>query len=244
MFKSIKAIITILITMTTCSCISNSTEIESLKKWSAGAIVTTDAIEAYGADKVFISTDITDDIYNRIYGKSYKTDCTVPLKDLCYLKLLHYDINGDIRIGEMICNRSIANHLIAIFKELYQAKYPIERMVLIDEYDANDEASMRANNSSSFNYRMIAGGGKWSKHALGLAVDINPLYNPYVKILPQGQIYVEPQNAQLYIDRTKDFDYKIDTSDLCYKLFVQYDFEWGGDWETIKDYQHFEKYEK
>lgn len=239
--NNLKVIITILITTTMCSCKFHFAETESLKKWSAGAIVTAAAIEAYGEDKVFIGTDITDEIYKRIYGKSYKVDCTVPLKELCYLKLLHYDINGNIRIGEMICNRMIEHDLIAIFKELYHAKYPIERMILIDEYNADDEASMSDNNSSSFNYRMITGGGKLSKHALGLAVDINPLYNPYVKILPQGQLYVEPHNAQLYVDRTKDFDYKIDTSDLCYKLFVRYGFEWGGDWETRKDYQHFEK---
>ena len=227
--------------MMMCSCKPNEKAIESLKKWSVGAIVTPAAIKSYGEDKVFVSTDITDDIYNRIYGKSYKIDCDIPLTDLRYLKILHYDIHGKIHIGEMICNKIIEHDLIAIFKELYNAKYPIEKMVLIDEYDADDEISMRNNNTSAFNYREITGGGKLSKHALGLAVDINPLYNPYVKILPNGQVYMEPNNAQPYIDRSKKFDYKIDSSDLCYRLFKKYNFEWGGDWETRKDYQHFEK---
>ena len=233
--------INLLITIILYSCKFNSPEIEHLKNWNAGKIVTTSSVKKYGENKVFISTEITDKIYDRIYGKSYKINCTVPLNDLCYLKILHYDINGDIRIGEIICNKSIEQDLIAIFKELYKAKYPIEKMILIDEYNADDEASMKDNNSSSFNYRMITNGKKLSKHALGLAIDINPLYNPYVKILDNGQIQVEPHNAQPYIDRTKKFNYKIDTLDLCYKLFKQYNFEWGGDWKTIKDYQHFEK---
>lgn len=223
------------------SCEINSIEIENLKKWRAGAIVTVDAIQMYGENKIFISTDITKDIYNRINGKSYKIGCSIPLCDLRYLKILHYDIDGNVRIGELICNKSIENDLLAIFRELYKAKYPIGRMVLIDEYMADDELSMKDNNSSAFNFRMIVGGGKLSKHAMGLAVDINPLYNPYVKILPDGQLHVEPKDAQLYIDRTKDFRYKIESYDLCCKLFRQYNFEWGGDWKTIKDYQHFEK---
>ncbi|MBQ2026950.1 MAG: M15 family metallopeptidase [Alistipes sp.] len=241
MYNYINVTINFIIALIMCACNIQSTEVENLKKWNAGAVVTTKAIKIYGEDNVFVSSNITKDIYERIYGKSYKIDCTIPLTDLCYLKILHYDIAGNIRIGEMICNKMIANDLISIFRELYKAKYPIERMILIDEYNANDEVSMSNNNSSSFNYRMITGGGKLSKHALGLAVDINPLYNPYVKILPNGQLHVEPHNAQLYVDRRTDFDYKIDSSDLCYKLFTQYGFEWGGDWETRKDYQHFEK---
>ncbi len=241
MKKYIYQTINIIFTFIMLSCNVHSAEVENLKNWNAGAVITTEAIKIYGEEKTFVSSEISKDIYDRIYGKSYKTDCTIPLTDLCYLKILHYDIDGKIRIGEMICNKMISNDLISIFRELYLAKYPIEKMILIDKYDANDEASMRDNNSSSFNFRTITGGGKLSKHALGLAVDINPLYNPYVKILPNGDIYVEPNNAHVYIDRSNGFDYKIDSSDLCYKLFTQYGFEWGGDWKTIKDYQHFEK---
>ena len=99
---------------------------------------------------------------------------------------------------------------------------------------------MSDNNSSCFNYREITGGGKLSKHALGLAIDINPLYNPYVKELPD-RLHYEPKNSLPYIDRSKTFPYKIDTADLCYKLFKQYGYTWGGEWKTRKDYQHFEK---
>ena len=225
-----------------CSCESHSnTELNYLENWNAGKVVSAKTVKIFGEENIFISSEITDEIFARIYGKSYKIGCEIPREDLRYLKLLHYDIEGEIHIGEMICDKSIASDLTYIFKELYNAQYPIERMVLIDDYNADDETSMRNNNSSAFNYREITGGGKLSKHALGLAVDINPLYNPYVKILPNGQLHIEPHNSEPYIDRTKKFHYKIDSTDLCYKLFKQYGFEWGGEWDTRKDYQHFER---
>ena len=78
-----------------------------------------------------------------------------------------------------------------------------------------------------------------SKHGLGFAVDINTLYNPYTKEV-NGKRILEPATAGEYVDRNKDFPYKIDHSDLCYKLFTEHGFEWGGDWKSAKDYQHFE----
>ena len=99
--------------------------------------------------------------------------------------------------------------------------------------------SMRDNNSSAFNFRYISYSTKLSKHALGLAVDINTLYNPYVKNV-DGRRNVEPANAEKYTDRSIEFPHKIDHDDLCYKVFMQHGFEWGGDWEHAKDYQHFE----
>lgn len=128
----------------------------------------------------------------------------------------------------MICNKAVCNDLIAIFRTLYQAEYPIERMVLIDEYDADDERSMQANNSSAFNFRFVSGTRKLSSHSLGMAVDINPLYNPYVKKGKSGKTTVYPQNAMPYVDRTKTFPFKIDKNDLCYKEFIKRGFTWGG----------------
>lgn len=215
-------------------------EIRHLESWDAGFIVSPEAVKAYGEDRVFVDIPISESIYSRIYGKSYKEDCNVPIEDLCYLKLLHFDINYDIRIGELICSSSLANDLVQIFKALYEAKYPIEKMILIDDYNADDEASMNDNNTSAFNFRQIVGGGKLSKHATGHAVDINPLYNPYVKTTG-GQIYVAPSSALPYVDRTQKFPYMIIKNDICYQLFINHGFQWGGDWETIKDYQHFEK---
>lgn len=189
----------------------------------------------------FTQSEITDAIFAQIKGKSFKDNCTTPRADLRYLQILHYNKDGEVLEGEMICHKSIANDLLAIFQELYKAKYPIERMKLVDEYEADDEASMRANNSSAFNFRYISGTKSLSRHSRGMAVDINPLYNPYVRYRG-GRTLVEPANAKPYVDRSKDFPYKIVKGDLCYRLFKKYGFTWGGDWKNSKDYQHFEKY--
>lgn len=155
-------------------------------------------------------------------------------------EMLHKGFDGQTKEGELVVNKAIADDVLAIFEELYQADYPIEKVRLVDEYDADDEASMRDNNSSAFNFRFISHTTKVSKHGLGMAVDINPLYNPYVKAV-KGETSIEPAVAAAYVDRSGDFPYKIDHDDLCYKLFTKYGFTWGGDWEHSKDYQHFER---
>lgn len=189
---------------------------------------------------IFQSEIITDRIKAKINGLSYPKDCKIPYEDLRYLRVSHVDFEGRVQTGELICNKAIADDLLDIFKKLYAARYPIERLRLIDEYGANDEKSMSDNNSSCFCYRTISGSNKISKHGYGLAVDINPLYNPYV--VPAGKAErVEPAGAVPYTDRSGSFSHKIDHRDLCYKLFREHGFSWGGDWKSRKDYQHFEK---
>ena len=190
---------------------------------------------------IFESSPIPDDVFGKMQGKSFKAGCTVPREDLRYLRVSHKDADGTSHIGEMVCSASIADDLLDIFRQLYEAGYPIERMTLIDEYDAEDEASMRANNSSCFNFRPVTGGRKVSKHGMGAAVDINPLYNPYVRVRDDGTSHVEPATAGAYTDRNADFPYKITSGDLCVRLFKEHGFRWGGDWKSLKDYQHFEK---
>lgn len=208
--------------------------------WHAGEKVTAQQIGEYGLERCFASLPVDDATFARMSGKSFKKNCTMPRAELRYLRVLHYDLAGEIRLGELVCNKVIANDLTEIFRILYNARYPIERMVLIDEYEADDERSMAANNSSAFNFRFFAGTTRLSKHSTGMAVDINPLYNPYVRTR-EGRTIIEPQGARPYVDRSKDFPCKIDTSDLCYKEFVKRGFEWGGSWKSSKDYQHFEK---
>ena len=190
-------------------------------------------------EKSFYMAEITDELFSRMYGKSYKENCNVPREELIYLHILHKDLDGNTKQGEIVVNKLISDDVLDIFKELYKANYPIEKVRLIDEYNADDESSMRDNNSSSFNFRFISHTTTISKHGRGLAVDINPLYNPYIKEV-NGQISLEPSTAEPYVDRTADFPYKIDHNDLCYKLFMEHGFEWDGDWENAKDYQHFE----
>lgn len=209
-------------------------------EWKAGDTISKKEANRLGSS-AFSEHHISPAIFNRIYGKSYKVGAKIDTTDLRYLHLLHYNLKGEIRKGEIICNKYISKDLTEIFKALYDAKYPIESLVLIDEFDANDERSMSANNSSCFCYRAINNGsGKLSAHSQGLAVDINPKYNPCVR-MRDGELQVEPANGINYVDRSKAFPYKIDEKDLAYRLFTQHGFTWGGKWTSLKDYQHFEK---
>ena len=188
----------------------------------------------------FTVRPVPDDIFELMKGRTYKEGCTVPREDLRYILCLHKDIGGRSIVGEMVAGAGIADDLKDILLKLYEASYPIERMRLPDYWDADDEMMMRENNSSCFNFRKVSGSAKLSRHSLGLAVDINPLYNPYVKVRPDGTVTVKPLTASEYADRDKEFDYKIVRGDLCWKLFTERGFRWGGSWKSVKDYQHFE----
>ena len=189
--------------------------------------------------------EISDDLFERMQaGNTYKENCIIPREDLRYLLVLHKDKDGHTHQGEMVVHKLIAEDVLEIFEKLYDADYPIERMVLPDNYMADDEAMMRDNNSSCFNFRLISHTTRISKHGLGMAVDINTLYNPYHKIVTNDdgttEEVIEPATGEAYLDRTQEFEYKINKDDLCYRLFIEKGFEWGGDWTDRKDYQHFE----
>lgn len=190
-------------------------------------------------EEAFYIRELDQELMERIRGRSFKDNCTVPAGDLRYLHVLHKDLDGNVLEGEMICNKYIAEDVLEILRVLFENDYPIEKIRLVDEYDAVDEASMADNNSSSFNFRFVSYTNHVSKHGYGLAVDINPLYNPYTKIV-DGKRSVEPANGVPYLDREKEFPYKITRDDLCCRLFLEHGFNWGGDWENSKDYQHFE----
>ena len=191
------------------------------------------------AEEAFYMTEISDALFARMEGKTFKADCTLPREDLRYLHVLHVDGAGEVHEGEMVVNYHIAEDVLEILRKLYEAGYPIERMRLMDEYDADDETAMRDNNSSCFNFRFISHTTRVSKHGLGLAVDINTLYNPYTRVA-DGVRIVEPATGEAYLDREADFPYKITEGDLCWQLFAEHGFIWGGSWKNRKDYQHFE----
>ena len=191
--------------------------------------------------QVFSVQPIPDSVFLRMQGRSWPEGCTIRRSDLRYLRLSHFDAENKEHVGEMVCNKTIANDIVEIFRELYRQKYPIQRIRLMDDYEADDEQAMRDNNTSSFCYRKISGSSKLSKHATGMAVDINTLYNPYVRSGKDGHRIVEPATATKYVDRRKSFPYKIVKGDLLHRLFLQHGFKWGGSWRTMKDWQHFEK---
>jgi hypothetical protein len=189
----------------------------------------------------FYYIELSDEIKERITGLSYPaddTDCKISYDDLNYIKLKHYDFEGRVHGGELIVNKALADEVTNIFYELYKGKYPLTSVKLVDDFGqpGDDTLSMEANNTSAFCYRTVFGGGHLSRHSYGAAIDINPLYNPY---LDDGRI--APLTGAPYADRAKDFPGKIDHSDLAYKLFKKYGWEWGGDWRGDKDYQHFSK---
>lgn len=161
--------------------------------------------------------------------------------DLRYVHIIHYDFDGKLAEGELICHNSIAEDLVEIFYDLYASEYQIEKVTLIENYNGDDTASMADNNTSCFNYRVVDGTKSLSRHALGLAIDINPLYNPYIRYDKKGGQTVSPVEGEAYADRTVSFPYKIDPDDLCYRLFTEHGFTWGGNWNSSKDYQHFQK---
>lgn len=217
------------------SCLKLFVLLLSLYLLSAQNIVNALTFKADG----FSVTTIDDTTFARMKGKTYKDNCTVPLSELRHVKVLYKNKAKQTLKGEIVCNKHIADDIAEIFYELYKANYPIERIRLMDDYNADDETAMRDNNTSSFNFRFISHSTKVSKHGLGLAVDLNTLYNPFV-LTVDGKLHVEPETALKYVDRSKNFDYKIDENDLAYKLFIQHGFEWGGHWKTRKNYQHFE----
>lgn len=204
-----------------------------------GDIVGEEVVARRGVGSFFSVSKISDSVFERMRGRSYKEGCRVAREDLRYLLCLHKDAQGRSIVGEMVVNRAIANDVLEILRKLYDAHYPIERMRLIDDYGADDQRSMAANNSSAFNYRITTGSTKLSAHARGLAVDINPLYNPCRRTVG-GKVVVEPRQGRKYLQREAKFPYKIVKGDLCYRLFTARGFVWGGNWRTVKDYQHFE----
>ncbi len=219
---------------------SPEASLQSLREWQPGAVVSREAVAAYGLKRCFTAQPIPDKVFARMRGKSFPKDCSVPRASLRYVRVLHYDTDGLIRLGEMVCHKDIAADLLEIFGELYRSHYPIHSIRLIDDFGASDERSMRANNSSCFCFRAIKGQRRLSRHAQGRAVDINTLYNPCVRRVG-GKLSVQPATGARFADRRQDFPYKIDRNDLAYKLFTAHGFRWGGAWRTVKDYQHFEK---
>lgn len=209
-------------------------------RFRPGDVVPEPYLKVYGSIGFFTGVPVPESLRQRMDGCSYKKMADIGWDDLRYLLVLHRDADGNALVGEMVCNKAIAADLLSIFKALYEAGYPIEKMRLVECYDGDDEASMRDNNTSCFNQRKTVG-GMVSRHSYGLAVDVNPRYNPYFRQRSAWQTLVQPQGSETYLDRDGVFPYKIVKGDLCYRLFRQHGFSWGGDWLRGKDYQHFER---
>ncbi len=167
-------------------------------------------------------------------GASWRDGCPVPPEELRAVDLSHWDDDGAVRQGRIIVHRAYAEAMVAAFSDIYEARFPIHRMTPIDAYDGDDQASMRANNTSAFNCRFVSGTTRWSEHAFGRAIDVNPLVNPYVK----GSS-VDPPEGEPYADRRKREPGMIHGGDVVVRAFATRGWEWGGYWSNGRDYQHF-----
>lgn len=154
---------------------------------------------------------------------------------LALVEVSHVDFQGKIKVGCIVVEDTLAEEVCQIFKILYDMGFPIQSVLLIENFGGNDLASMRANNTSAFNYRVIAGTNTLSNHSDGRAIDINPLINPHVI---SGQ--ANPSEGQEYVERSVTKEGMINKNDEVTKLFQGYGWTWGGDWKN-PDYQHFEK---
>lgn len=188
----------------------------------------------------FCYYELTESLKQRMTGMSYPEEGSdvITYDDLRYIELLHYDFDGNVKEGELIVNVKVAQEVSEIFLELYKAQYPLESVVLVDDFGepGDDNLSMAANNTSGFNYRYVTGSSKLSRHSYGAAIDVNPMINPYI----DGD-RVAPENGAEYVDRSLKLPGMIDHDDFCYKLFKEHGWTWGGDWSGDKDYQHFSK---
>ncbi len=148
------------------------------------------------------------------------------------IEVEYCDYNGNITKGKLVINKKIKAEVEAVFKELVSIKFPIEKIVPISEYEWDDDKSMKDNNSSSYNYRAVAGSSKLSDHSYGIAIDINPRYNPMIK---EGKIY--PENGVYNVNLKGT----ISKESEIVKIFKRHGWKWGGDYKSLKDYQHFYK---
>ncbi len=224
----------------------SSLKIENTTGVEAGTVLSSGKIDIGAPEKYFTIQEIDDNIFKNVNGKSYHENGDISLNELRYLKLLHYNYEHEIQVGELIVNEKIAEDCRNIFRELFEQEYEIQSMRLVDNYwtgdsGETDKNSIEHNNTSAFHYRVITGGAALSEHALGYAVDVNPLQNPYVNLDRDGNPTQYYKDMELYLDRTSGAGHMITSEDICYQTFIKYGFSWGGDWENPKDYQHFEK---
>jgi hypothetical protein len=202
------------------------------------ALATVAAALAAGGEPAFEgrSEPIRGQIEDRIVGSSWHRGCPVGLNKLRLLEVSHWGFDGDVHRGRLVVHRAEDRAILRVMKRLFNKRYPIRRMELIDRYGADDNRSMNADNTSAFNCRFVAGTSRWSMHAYGRAIDVNPIENPYV-----SGSHVSPPAGEPYADRSRNAKGMIHAGDVVVKAFrKKAGWEWGGAWSGgTKDYQHF-----
>jgi D-alanyl-D-alanine carboxypeptidase len=172
----------------------------------------------------------------RMSGVSWHPGCPVGFADLRLLTVSHWGFDGRVHRGRLVVHRDSAAGMVQVMRRLYQLRYPIRRMRLVDAYGADDHRSMDADNTSAFNCRFVAGSpGVWSEHAYGRAIDVNPIENPYVT----DSGYVSPPTGARFAQRSRHVKGLIHRDGPVVAAFAAIGWGWGGAWPWPKDYQHF-----
>jgi hypothetical protein len=170
----------------------------------------------------------------QVTGSSWHEGCPVALDDLALVSLTHWDLDGQLREGRLIVAARVADDVRDAFRRLYEARFPIQRVELVEAYGASDDRSMAANNTSSFNCRPVTGGTSFSRHAYGEAIDLNPLQNPYVR----GRL-VAPPEGRAWLDRKRLRPGVVVADGVAVEAFRAIGWGWGGRWRAYQDFQHF-----
>jgi poly-gamma-glutamate synthesis protein (capsule biosynthesis protein) len=198
---------------------------------SIGALTAASAASAAFHSSV---TRIPQSVRERMVGSSWHSGCPVPIRKLRLVRVSIHRFDGTTRRGQLIIHRREAENIAVVMRKLWRADYPIRLMRLVDAYGANDDRSMSADNTSAFNCRFVSGTSSWSMHAYGLAIDLNPVENPYV-----SGSHVSPAEGKPYADRRKHSRGMIHGGDVVVRAFRSVGWGWGGYWSGAKDYQHF-----
>ncbi len=162
--------------------------------------------------------------------------CPVPVAGLRYLTVSFRGFDGRSHTGELIVNAEWADDIVAVFGRLHEAHFPIEEMRVVSMADLDAEPTGDGNNTTGFVCRPVTGGRTFSQHAHGLAIDINPFLNPYLR-----DDLLLPELSSSYLDRTTDRPGTIHPGDVVVEAFAEIGWGWGGDWRSLKDYQHFSR---
>ncbi len=165
---------------------------------------------------------------------SWHAGCPVAIRNLRLLEFDHWGFDDQVRRGRLIIHKGEANDVLGVMRKLFDKHFRMRRVWLVDAYGASDDRSMEADNTSAFNCRFVAGTSRWSEHAYGKAIDINPVENPYV----DGS-HVSPEKGRPYADRSKRKRGMIHANDKVVKAFRAIGWGWGGAWSGPKDFQHF-----
>lgn len=168
---------------------------------------------------------------------SWRPGCPVPLKGLRLITMPYWGFDKQSHSGgKLVVNADVAKDIAGVFKKLYDQRYPIRKMELVDVYKGSDFDSIEAGNTSAFNCRQATGSSNWSRHAFGMAVDLNPCENPYVNTA--GTIS-HKRCAKYYKNRSAKQPGVITAGDKTVRAFRTIGWNWGGSWAGTKDYQHF-----